>query len=271
VSTDPTATIGTSPTIGTPPSYTQFQQLYWTNATPMETGIAPAQDAIMAFANPNNLESSVFTGTTGYYQEGQSLPQIQGSRQASALNTGVMAVAEARYGRMDESLRYVDFIADELDVEQPGALPELFNSPDYPYYPSFAGAMVMQAWDSYGIHWPLIEFYLGIQPDVPSDSIVVVPDLPSGWPQLSIDNLQVGKSVISVSTQHSGNVYLTSVDAPPGWQLIVGYALPANSQVKLVTLNGSPAAFQIVDTNRGREVHVLTNSGKVQNVSIQTD
>jgi hypothetical protein len=139
VATDPTATTGSLQ------PYTQFQQLYWTNATPMETGIAPVQDATMAFANPNNLESSVFTGTTGFYQEGQSLPQIQGSRQASGLNTGVMAVAEAKYGRMDESLRYVSFIANELDVEQPGALPELFPSPDYTYYPSFAGAMVMQA------------------------------------------------------------------------------------------------------------------------------
>jgi hypothetical protein len=41
-----------------------------------------------------------------------------------------MAVAEAKYGRMDESLRYLDFIANELDVEQPGTLPELFPSPD---------------------------------------------------------------------------------------------------------------------------------------------
>ena len=100
---------------------------------------------------------------------------------------------------------------------------------------------------------------------------MVVPDLPSAWPQLSIDNLRVGSSEISVSAQHSGNVYLTSVEAPPGWHLTVGYALPVSSQVKLVTLNGSPAAFQIVDTNRGREVHVLTNSGGVQKVTIQTD
>ena len=48
--------------------------------------------------------------------------------------------------------------ADELDVEQPGALPELFDSPDYKYFGGgnpFGGAMVMQAWSSYGIHWPL--------------------------------------------------------------------------------------------------------------------
>ena len=50
------------------------------------------------------------------------------------MNTGVMAIAEANYGRMDQSLRYVEFVANELDVEQPGALPELFDSPDYTYF-----------------------------------------------------------------------------------------------------------------------------------------
>jgi hypothetical protein len=33
-------------------------------------------------------------------------------------------------------------------------------------------------------------------------------------------------------------------------------------------LNGSPAAFQIVDTNRGREVHVQSNSGGKQELAV---
>jgi len=124
VQTDPTAALGTQ-------SITQLEQFYWTNATPMETSIAPVADAAAAFPT---LESSLLTGTTGFFQQGQSLPAIQGNRQASALNTGVIAVAEANYGRMDQSLRYVQFVAVELDVEQPGALPELFDSPDYKYF-----------------------------------------------------------------------------------------------------------------------------------------
>jgi hypothetical protein len=36
-----------------------------------------------------------------------------------------MAVAEANYGRTDLSLGYATFIAKELDLEQPGTLPEL--------------------------------------------------------------------------------------------------------------------------------------------------
>ena len=97
----------------------------------METNLAETDHATSAFAN---LEGPTFTGTTGFYQQGQDLPEIKGSRQASALNTSVMAVAEANYGRMAEALKYITFISSELDTEQPGALPELFDGPDYMYF-----------------------------------------------------------------------------------------------------------------------------------------
>jgi glycogen debranching enzyme len=261
VATDPPAALGTLP-------ITKLEQLYWTNATPMETSIASRDAASIALGK---LESSTFTGTTGFYQQGQSLPAIQGSRQASAVNTGVMAIAEANYGRIDQSLSYVSLIADELDVEQPGALPELFDSPDYKYFPSFAGAMVMQAWSSYGIHWPLVELYLGIKPDAPIKSLSVVPNLPGSWGELSIDNLRVGSSQIAVSVRRAGINYVTTVSAPVGWNLTIGYTLPANTQVKSVRLNRFPADFQIVPTNRGQEIHVQTNCGGAQEVWIETE
>ena len=265
VPTDPPATVGTQP------GYTQLEQLFWINATPMETSFALPADAAMAFPQ---LESSIFTGTTGFYQQGQDLSAgIQGNRQASAVNTGVMAIAEANYGRMDQSLRYVQFIADELDVEQPGALPELFDSPDYKYFGGgnpFGGAMVMQAWSSYGIHWPLEELYLGIKPDAPAKTLAVVPDLPGSWKELSINDLNVGSDQIAVSVKRAGINYVTTVSAPAGWSLTIGYTFPVNTQIKSVRLNNSPAAFQIVNTNRGEEIHVQTNSGGTQEVRIQT-
>jgi hypothetical protein len=263
VPTDPKAT-----TLGTGAGYTQLEQLFWTNATIMETGFASAGDASTAFPQ---LESSTLTGPTGFFQ--QASPPGNGGRQASAVNTGVMAIAEANYGRMDQSLRYVQFVADELDVEQPGALPELFDSPDYHYFSGgnpFGGAMVMQAWSSYGIHWPLVELYLGIKPDAPAKTLAVVPELPSSWRKLSIDKLRVGSDKIAVSVERSERNYVTTVSAPAGWSLTIGYTLPPNTQVKSVRLNHSPAAFQIVNTNRGEEIHVKTNSGGTQEVRIQT-
>jgi hypothetical protein len=131
--------------------------------------------------------------------------------------------------------------------------------------------MVMQAWSSYGIHWPLVELYLGIKPDAPAKTLSVVPDLPDSWPELSVNNLHVGSDQIAVSVRRAATSYTTTVWAPAGWRLTIGYTLPPNTQVKSVMLNRSPAAFHIVPTNRGEEVHVQTNSSCTQEVLIQTE
>jgi glycogen debranching enzyme len=251
VLTDPGATTGPLP-------INQLQQLYWINATPMETNIARPGRAETAFSK---LESSLFTGT-GFYQQAQQLPLIKGSRQASALNTSVMAVAEANYGRMRESLRYVTLIASQLDTEQPGALPELFDSPDYKYFQDFTTrAMVMQAWSSYGVAWPVIYHFLGVRPNIPEREISVLPDLPPEWPTLSAQNIRVGDGTIAASAGHQGNLYTTEVTIPTGLRVRIGHTVPPNSLISSVTLNGAPAAYEVRDTHRGREVIVTTNSG----------
>jgi len=127
----------------------------------------------------------------------------------------------------------------------------------------------MQAWSSYGIHWPLEELYLGIKPDAPKKALAVVPYLPGSWKALSIDNLHVGSDQIAVSVKVAGINHVTTVSAPAGWQLTIGYTFPVNTQITSVRLNNSPAAFQIVNTNRGEEIQVQTNSGSTQQVQIQ--
>jgi hypothetical protein len=251
VPTDPGAATGTAPV-------TQLEQYYWTNATPMETDFAPVAHAILAFPQ---LESSVFTGTTGFYQQGQTAT-IPGNLQASALNTGVMAVAEANYGRMDQSLQYLKFIASELDTEQPGALPELFNSPDYNYFQAFTGrAMVMQAWSSYGVEWPVIYHYLGIRPDVPSGQLTVIPELPSSWPTLSVSNLRIGNGAIAVSAKQNGSQYTTTLTAPTGYNVQLGYVIPPGTKPTSVTLGGTAVKYKTIRTSRGEEIVVETPSG----------
>ncbi|MBV8275677.1 MAG: hypothetical protein JO170_10535 [Verrucomicrobia bacterium] len=251
VLTDPTAAVGTAPV-------TRLEQYYWTNATPMETSFAPVEHAAAAFPQ---LESSVFTGTTGFYQQAKTA-STTGNLQASAVNTGVMAVAEANYGRMDQSLRYLELVASELDTEQPGALPELFDSPDYQYFQAFTGrAMVMQAWSSYGVEWPIIYHYLGIQPDVPNGLLVVIPELPSSWPTLSVSNLRVGDGTIAVNAKQAGSQYTTTLTAPAGYTVQLGYVIPAGTKPTSVTLGGTAVKYKLVDASRGKEVVVETPSG----------
>jgi hypothetical protein len=261
---DPNQTLGTAP-------ITKLQTFFWINATPMETDIAFPERAVVAFPT---LESSRFTdldpSSGGFYQQGSG-PNIVGNFQASAVNTGVMAVAEANYGRVDLSLRYATFIAKELDLEQPGALPELFPSRDYTYFQPFDGrAMVMQAWSSYGVEWPVVYEYLGIRPDLPQDEISIIPELPSTWPTLSIKDVRIGNGTVSASTSHAGAQYTTTATVPRGLLVHIGYALPANSDIVTVTLNGKPASYAVKDTHRGREIIVTTNSGCPLQVVVTT-
>jgi hypothetical protein len=251
VPTEPGATLGTAPV-------TQLEQYYWTNATPMETSFAPADHAATAFTQ---LESSAFTGTTGFYQQARTATTT-GSRQASAVNTGVMAVAEANYGRMDQSLQYLELVASELDTEQPGALPELFDSPDYQYFQAFTGrAMVMQAWSSYGVEWPIIYHYLGIQPDVPNGQLAVIPELPSSWPTLSVSNLRIGNGAIAVSAKQNGSQYTTTLTAPTGYNVQLGCVIPPGTKPTSVTLGGTAAKYKTIESSRGEEIVVETPSG----------
>jgi hypothetical protein len=199
VPTDPAAVLGTAP-------ITKLQQRYWTNATPMETNFASSDHANSAF---QKLESSVFTGTNGFYQAGVGGGfNGKGDLEASALPSSVMAVAEANYGRVDESLLYVLDIARQLDLEQPGALPEQMPSQGYvlfPFQPFTRRAMVMQAWSSYEVLYSIVRYFLGIQPQMAKRLIIVLPQLPSSLSHLSIQDLRVGDEILAVEAQHSDN------------------------------------------------------------------
>jgi hypothetical protein len=100
--------------------------------------------------------------------------------------------------------------------------------------------------------------FVSIEPDVPAKTLAVVPDLPGSWNELSIDNLHVVSDQIAVSVKRAGINYVTTVSAPAGWRLTIGYTFPVNTQIKLVRLNNSPAAFRIVNTNRGEELKTTT-------------
>ena len=264
VPTDPLAALGSAP-------MTKMQQLYWTNATPMETNFASSDHANTAFLN---LESSAFTGTNGFYQAGVGGgPKGKGDLEAAALPSSVMAVAEANYGRVDESLRYVLDIARQLDLEQPGALPEQMPSPDYvafPFQPFTRRAMVMQAWSSYGVLYPIVHYFLGIQPHMPQRLIIVLPQLPGSLPHLSIQNLRVGNQILEVAAQHSDKLYVTEVALPSDCRLEIGHTLPANASIESVTLNGKAVDYEVRSTHRGSEIVAQAFTAGTYRLVIQT-
>jgi hypothetical protein len=239
----------------------QKQQLHWINATPLEVAMAPPDRAATVL---DVLESDDFTGDTGLYHTGEGGgPDGKGETKVWTLPNSVMAVAEANYGRLDETqaLYYMHAIAESLYLEMPGALPEILPSPNYdPFVDMQERAMFMQAWSSYGIQWPIIHHFLGVRPNIPGDSLYVVPQMPTSWTSLSVKNLRVGRGIMDVAVDRDELIYRTVVSAPAGWTLIIGYTLPTDAEVEAVMLDDAEIAYEIVDSPRGREVQVKTTT-----------
>jgi glycogen debranching enzyme len=156
----------------------------WVITTPMETGIAPRARAIQ-------LLDRIRHHNVGEY--GPYLSAVE--RQAMmTISTGVQAVSEGNYGRTDEAMWYVDKIVQTFSRRLPGSISEMM--PDY-------GCFVI-AWTSYGIVLPLIQHVFGIQPDAVNKTVVFDPHLPTGWENMSIEDLRVGSNMVSFSRAKTG-------------------------------------------------------------------
>ena len=77
------------------------------------------------------------------------------------ISTGVQAVSEARYGRIDQALWYMNKIVETFGRKLPGSISEMM--PDY-------GCFAI-SWTAYGIVVPLIEQIFGVQADAPNKTV----------------------------------------------------------------------------------------------------
>ena len=273
------------------PANTQILQRWWIGVTPMEAalyktvagteveqpGLALKADALPALAL---RETSCYSGTYGLYVEGGpgcDPGTFQGHiQQAYTLNTGVMAVGLGNYGLLGptDQQRYTDDLA-QLQLgsvaEQPGAMPEIGPSPDFPAnvtLPFNERSSLDQAWGTYGVLWPVVHQQLGVGPQLGHGLLEVLPSVPPGQSTVSGSNIRVGTGSIDVTATHSGNTWTTTVTSRLACTLHVGATLPAGSTVMSVTLNGATAAFTVRDTNAGRQVFVSTPCGSTAKVQV---
>jgi hypothetical protein len=250
----------------------QLQQRIWVSVTPMEVALAPPERALTALTR---LESGDLSGPGGPYLVGQGGgPDRQAVKKCWSVMAGVMALAEASYGRLDpdQALRFMQAIAAQLDLEQPGTLPEVAPSPDYAAYGDLTERMMFnQAWASYGLSWTIVACLLGIQPNLPARKLAVIPQVPPTWPGLAAERLRMGAGSIAVSADRHAHRYRTTVDAPAGWTLTIGHTLPAGTPVAGVVLDDMPVDHEIHDTIRGCEVSVETTTGVPRRLLVIVD
>ncbi len=154
----------------------------WVINTPMEMGIAPKEQAERALKRMHTPE---FIGPYGMYLS--ALTQ----NSAMTISTGVMAVAQARYGHSDRALELINRMFSTFSKATPGTISEM--SPDY-------GCFV-QAWTAYAVMVPIVQYFFGIQPDVYNSRVVIDPCMPAEWKQASLQNVHVPGGILNLDYQ----------------------------------------------------------------------
>jgi len=124
--------------------------------------------------------------------------------------------------------------------------------------------MVMQAWNQYGIIWPVIHQQLGVRPDLGRGRLELVPQVPPYEPSVTGENIRLGDGALRVvKATRDGRRYRTELDSgtAPVRDVSIGHTLPAGSRPTAVLLDGHRKHARVRITNRGVEVTVDTRPG----------
>lgn len=207
----------------------------WVVNTPMEMKIASADNAIKAL-----ITAEKFVNPFGVFVTGIDRDESAGSDESSfkgseifsytgavmTLPTGVQIIAENNYGRPDQALNYLKRITRTFSYALPGSIYEV--SPDY--------GMMTQAWNIYGFAVPIVEQFFGIQPDAAHKKVVIAPQMPSEWDDVSLENVQVGNNEISVFfLKEEGQTRVRVTQDKPDWTLEIQLPKRKNTSVDILS------------------------------------
>jgi hypothetical protein len=273
------------------PGNQQSFQKHWIGQVPMEAELETGRQATPGVAAHDHgttalagREDPCYSGehplNPGLFHTGcGGGPEGKGEFVVFGLTTSIQSIGEGNYGRLGpgQQQRYTHALAETMfsepatggtPDEQPGAMPEIFPSPDQGANIDrcwTCRSMVMQAWGNYGTAWAVIHQQLGVRPFLNYGELQVVPQVPPGQPSVRGANIRLGSGRVGVFASHSGSTYTTKVNAThtPVTRLRIGHTLPSGSQVTSVVLDGNAVSdYDTRETNRGLEVTVSAAPGE---------
>ncbi len=157
---------------------------HWTVAVPMEVGIADPEKGRRALAR---IEQEWLSPWGLVHTRG-------GDERVWTLPTGILALAEFNYGRVEMGLRLLRNISATLRQGLLGAYSELI--PD--------GGDLMQLWSGAIFVRGLIEGLWGLRPSAHPDRLRLAPQLPPSWTHMGLEGLRIGTHQLSLSLRRSG-------------------------------------------------------------------
>jgi hypothetical protein len=190
----------------------------WIVNTPMEVGAAYQDKAAKALLTAENYQNRFGMFVTGIDRDEQ---QEKASKWKSfsyvgavmTLPTGVQALAEAKYGNPDKALAYLKKLQNSFSYALPGSMYEV--SPDF--------GMMTQAWNIYAVAVPVVEEFFGIQPKAWKNEILIRPNLPTEWIDISLENIKIGNNKLDISAKRVGNILEFRISQLHNWKIIFDF------------------------------------------------
>ena len=272
------------------PGNVQSFQKHWIGQTPMEVELHVDGETVpgLALFDHGNTalagrENDCFNGippfNPGLYHTGcGGGANGQGELVIFGLTTSIQSIGEGNFGRLGpgEQQLYTHALAETMfgepatsgtPDEQPGAMPEIFPSPDQGANIDrcwTCRSMFMQAWGNYGTAWAVVHQWLGVRPDLGNGVVEVVPQVPEGQTTVQGKDIRLGDGSASVLAAHAGSTYTTQLHVSGvRADVVIGHTLPRGSRPAAVLLDGRPVHhYQVRQTNRGVEVTLPTGRGQ---------
>jgi hypothetical protein len=151
---------------------------HWTQVVPVQLGIASPARALQvlgelerSFVNEHGL-----VHTRGHEDRVWTLP------------TGLLALAQLRYGHVDQAVEQLHNIASTTRCNMLGSFEELIPQ----------GICFMQLWSSALFLQGIIEGLLGFEPHAYEHRLRLRPHLPTTWPSATLRHVRVGEHGVTV-------------------------------------------------------------------------
>jgi glycogen debranching enzyme len=175
---------------------------HWVVMCPVEVGLATPEQAAQVL---ERLSTPEFCNEWGMFLHPQR-------HDVMSINTGLLALANARYGRVDQAHEFVRKLTHAFSFRTPGAVGEAL--PDRWCF--------LQLWSNVGLVSPVVERFLGIAPRAAERRLAIRPNLPSAWDWAEARQLRVGDARMDVRVERTGDVgrpYRVTVRGGEGWRV----------------------------------------------------